>query len=139
MAYARQLSARRDPIASTLQRIYERVRRHPQRIVFTEGEEEQVMRAAVSYVNQQLGTAILLGREDQIRETAKEAGHRSRPSRHRSDQRPRLAHGTASMPTISMSGCSAPATCSAIASADQQRPQPFRRRPWSRLAMPTAW
>ena len=73
-AYARQLSARRDPIASTLQRIYERVRRHPKRIVFTEGEEEQVMRAAVSYVNQELGTAILLGREEQIRETAKEAG-----------------------------------------------------------------
>ncbi|WP_421854886.1 NADP-dependent malic enzyme [Oricola sp.] len=73
-AYARQLSARRDPIASTLQRIYERVRRHPRRIVFTEGEEEQVMRAAVSYVNQELGTAILLGREEQIRETAKEAG-----------------------------------------------------------------
>jgi len=73
-AYANQLSARRDPIASTLQRIYERVRRHPQRIVFTEGEEEQMIRAAVSYVNQQLGTAILLGREDQIRATAKEAG-----------------------------------------------------------------
>jgi malate dehydrogenase (oxaloacetate-decarboxylating)(NADP+) len=72
--YARQLSARRDPIASTLQRIYERVRRHPKRIVFTEGEEEQVMRAAVSYANQQLGTAILLGREEQIRDTAKEAG-----------------------------------------------------------------
>ena len=39
-AYANQLSARRDPIASTLQRIYERVRRHPKRIVFAEGEEE---------------------------------------------------------------------------------------------------
>ena len=73
-AYARQLSARRDPIASTLQRIYERVRRHPKSIVFTEGEEEQVMRAAVSYVNQELGTAILLGRQERIRETAKEAG-----------------------------------------------------------------
>ncbi|QKV19564.1 NADP-dependent malic enzyme [Oricola thermophila] len=73
-AYANQLSARRDPIASTLQRIYERVRRHPKRIVFTEGEEEQMIRAAVSYVNQQLGTAILLGREDLIRETAREAG-----------------------------------------------------------------
>ncbi|MCB1383369.1 MAG: NADP-dependent malic enzyme, partial [Notoacmeibacter sp.] len=72
--YAQQLSARRDPIASTLQRIYERVRRQPKRVVFAEGEEEQVMRAAVSYVNQKLGTAILLGREDQIRETARAAG-----------------------------------------------------------------
>ncbi|MCB1419868.1 MAG: NADP-dependent malic enzyme, partial [Notoacmeibacter sp.] len=72
--YAQQLSARRDPIASTLQRIYERVRRQPKRVVFAEGEEEQVMRAAVSYVNQKLGTAILLGREEQIRETARAAG-----------------------------------------------------------------
>ncbi|MEQ8296023.1 MAG: NADP-dependent malic enzyme [Nitratireductor sp.] len=72
--YARDLSARRDPIASTLQRIYDRVRRQPKRVVFAEGEEEQVMRAAVSYANQRLGTAILLGRDEQIRETAKQAG-----------------------------------------------------------------
>ncbi|MET3519710.1 NADP-dependent malic enzyme [Mesorhizobium abyssinicae] len=72
--YAQELSARRDPIASTLQRIYDRVRRQPKRIVFAEGEEEQVMRAAVSYVNQNLGTAILLGRDDVIKENAKHAG-----------------------------------------------------------------
>ncbi|TJX52341.1 MAG: NADP-dependent malic enzyme, partial [Mesorhizobium sp.] len=72
--YAQELSARRDPIASTLQRIYDRVRRQPKRIVFAEGEEEQVMRAAVSYVNQRLGTAILLGRDDVIKENARHAG-----------------------------------------------------------------
>jgi malate dehydrogenase (oxaloacetate-decarboxylating)(NADP+) len=72
--YRQELSARRDPIASTLQRIYDRVRRQPKRIVFAEGEEEQVMRAAVSYVNQKLGTAILIGRDDVIRENAKNAG-----------------------------------------------------------------
>jgi malate dehydrogenase (oxaloacetate-decarboxylating)(NADP+) len=72
--YANELSARRDPIASTLQRIYDRVRRQPKRIVFAEGEEEQVMRAAVSYVNQKLGTAILLGREEVIKENARNAG-----------------------------------------------------------------
>ena len=72
--YAQELSARRDPIASTLQRIYDRVRRQPKRVVFAEGEEEQVMRAAVSYVNQKLGTAILLGREEQMKETARNAG-----------------------------------------------------------------
>ncbi|MFA6033565.1 MAG: NADP-dependent malic enzyme [Myxococcota bacterium] len=72
--YAQELSARRDPIASTLQRIYDRVRRQPKRIVFAEGEEEQVMRAAVAYVNQKLGTAILLGRDDVIKENARHAG-----------------------------------------------------------------
>ncbi|WP_373502555.1 NADP-dependent malic enzyme, partial [Aestuariivirga sp.] len=73
-AYAQQLSARRDPIASTLQRIYERVRRNQKRIVFAEGEEEQVMRAAIAYVNQGLGTAILVGRDEQMAETAIKAG-----------------------------------------------------------------
>ncbi len=73
-SYARELAGRRDPIASTLQRIYDRVRRQPKRTVFAEGEETQVMRAAVSYVNQKLGTAILVGREEQIRETARQAG-----------------------------------------------------------------
>ena len=73
-AYARELSARRDPIASTLAQLYERVRRHPKRIVFAEAEEEQVMRAALSYANQGLGTAILLGREDLIKATAERAG-----------------------------------------------------------------
>ncbi|WP_426124609.1 NADP-dependent malic enzyme [Pararhizobium sp. PWRC1-1] len=73
-AYGRQLSARRDPIASTLQRIYERVRRQPKRIVFAEGEEVQMMRAALSYANQELGTAMLLGREDRMRETAEREG-----------------------------------------------------------------
>jgi malate dehydrogenase (oxaloacetate-decarboxylating)(NADP+) len=73
-AYIQELSARRDPIASTLQRLYEKVRRHPKRMVFAEGEEEQVMRAAISYVNQNLGKAYLLGREEHVRETARLAG-----------------------------------------------------------------
>ncbi|MBN9075732.1 MAG: NADP-dependent malic enzyme [Rhizobiales bacterium 65-79] len=72
--YAQELSARRDPIASTLQRIFDRVRRQPKRVVFAEGEEEQVMRAAISYANQKLGTAILVGRDDVIRENAANAG-----------------------------------------------------------------
>ncbi len=72
--YRQELSARRDPIASTLQRIYDRVRRNPKRIVFAEGEEEQVMRAAVAYANQKLGTAILVGRDDVIKENARAAG-----------------------------------------------------------------
>ncbi|SDR62282.1 allosteric NADP-dependent malic enzyme [Rhizobiales bacterium GAS113] len=73
-AYKVQLSARRDPTAGTLSRIFERVRRFPKRVVFAEGEEEQVIRAALSYVASDLGTAILVGREDRVRETAAHAG-----------------------------------------------------------------
>ncbi|SSC65595.1 NADP-dependent malic enzyme [Ciceribacter selenitireducens] len=73
-AYSRELFARRDPIAATTQRLYERVRQNPKRVVFAEGEEEQVMRAAISFVNQGLGTAILLGRDAPLKETAERAG-----------------------------------------------------------------
>jgi malate dehydrogenase (oxaloacetate-decarboxylating)(NADP+) len=73
-AYRAQLSARRDPVAGTLNRIFERVRKFPKRVVFAEGEEEQIIRAAVSFVNQGLGTAILVGREDRIHQTAEAAG-----------------------------------------------------------------
>ncbi|MBR0557194.1 NADP-dependent malic enzyme [Ciceribacter sp. L1K23] len=73
-AYARELSARRDPIAATTQRLYERVKKHPKRVVFAEGEEEQVMRAAISFATQGLGTAILLGRDEPLKATAARAG-----------------------------------------------------------------
>src|SRR5499433_1693760 len=57
-AYSQQLRTRRDPIAGVLQRVYERLRRRPQRVVFAEGEEEQVIRAAASFVHQGLGSAL---------------------------------------------------------------------------------
>ena len=63
-AYRHQLSARRDPIAGTLVQVFNRLRRQPRRVVFAEGEEEQVIRAAASFVHQGLGTALLVGRED---------------------------------------------------------------------------
>jgi malate dehydrogenase (oxaloacetate-decarboxylating)(NADP+) len=72
--YRGQLSARLDPVAGTLSRIFERVRKFPKRVVFAEGEEEQVIRAALSFVNQGLGTAILVGREDRVHDTAAFAG-----------------------------------------------------------------
>lgn len=73
-AYKHQLSARRDPIASTLTQVFNRLRRQPKRVVFAEGEEEQVIRAASSFVNQGLGTALLVGREDRVKAAAAEAG-----------------------------------------------------------------
>jgi malate dehydrogenase (oxaloacetate-decarboxylating)(NADP+) len=73
-AYSQQLRTRRDPVAGVLQRVYERLRRRPQRVVFAEGEEEQVIRAAASFVQQGLGTALLVGREDRVRASAAALG-----------------------------------------------------------------
>jgi malate dehydrogenase (oxaloacetate-decarboxylating)(NADP+) len=50
------------------------VRQNPGRVVFAEGEEEPVIRAAVSFASQSLGKAILVGREDRVAASAKEAG-----------------------------------------------------------------
>src|SRR2546421_6365366 len=72
--YSHQLRSRRDPVAGVLQRVYERLRRRPQRVVFAEGEEEQVIRAAASFVHQGLGTALLVGREEPIRDSAHTLG-----------------------------------------------------------------
>ena len=80
-AYKAQLSARRDPVAGTLNRIFERVRKFPKRVVFAEGEEEQVIRAAISFVNQGLGTAILVGREERVQRDRGGRRHRSRRPR----------------------------------------------------------
>jgi malate dehydrogenase (oxaloacetate-decarboxylating)(NADP+) len=72
--YRAQLRTRRDPVAGVLARVYQRLRRAPKRVVFAEGEEEQVIRAAASFVHQGLGTAMLVGRENPIRETAQNLG-----------------------------------------------------------------
>ena len=72
--YQEHLSARRDPVAGALQRVVERVRRFPKRVVFAEGEEEQVLRAALFFASQGMGTAVLVGREERVIQNAKDAG-----------------------------------------------------------------
>jgi malate dehydrogenase (oxaloacetate-decarboxylating)(NADP+) len=73
-AYRHQLRRRLDPIAGVLQGVYEKLHRRPQRVVFAEGEEEQVIRAAAAFVHQGLGSALLVGRENRVRETAQALG-----------------------------------------------------------------
>jgi malate dehydrogenase (oxaloacetate-decarboxylating)(NADP+) len=65
-AYEQELKARLDPTANTMNRIFEKVRAHPQRIIFAEGEEEKTIRAAVSWRDYGYGTPILVGRVERI-------------------------------------------------------------------------
>jgi malate dehydrogenase (oxaloacetate-decarboxylating)(NADP+) len=73
-AYRHSLQTRRDPVAGVLTQVFQRLRRAPKRVVFAEGEEEQVIRAAASFAHQRLGTALLVGREEPIRQSAKALG-----------------------------------------------------------------
>jgi malate dehydrogenase (oxaloacetate-decarboxylating)(NADP+) len=72
--YKRGLSGRLDPTSHWLQSLFEQVKASPQRIVFAEGEEERTIRAAVVFRDNGYGTPILIGREEQVRETMKTLG-----------------------------------------------------------------
>jgi malate dehydrogenase (oxaloacetate-decarboxylating)(NADP+) len=72
--YKRELAGRLDPLASTLQFIFEAVRNNPRRIVFAEGEEAIAIRAAHAYRNAGFGMPVLVGREERVRETMAQIG-----------------------------------------------------------------
>jgi malate dehydrogenase (oxaloacetate-decarboxylating)(NADP+) len=72
--YRDQLSARLDPSANLFQRITASVRAHPKRVVFAEGEEEAVIRAAAAFQNSGLGKSLLVGREEIIKNGLRKAG-----------------------------------------------------------------
>ncbi|WP_191083786.1 NADP-dependent malic enzyme [Roseococcus microcysteis] len=74
--YARELTNRLDVAANALEAIHEQVRANPRRVVFAEGEEEAVIRAAIAFVNAGYGTPILVGREERIHATVAGIGVR---------------------------------------------------------------
>ena len=65
--YARELTGRLDTAANALDLIIEGVRGQPKRIVFAEGEDEKMVRAACLFHKEGFGTPILIGREDRVR------------------------------------------------------------------------
>jgi len=73
-AYQDSLSARLDPVAGWLNSIFLHVRKNPRRVVFAEGEQSQVIRAANSFYNAGLGQPVLIGREKEVKKGFKEAG-----------------------------------------------------------------
>ena len=74
-AYRASLAQRLDPTAGFLQKIQGVVLKSPgKRIVFAEGEEPSVIRAAFAFQNAGLGRAILVGREDLVAENMRLAG-----------------------------------------------------------------
>jgi len=72
--YRHALAQRMDPTVGRLHNIFETVKRRPRRIVFAEGEEEPVIRAALTFRNAGYGTPVLIGREDRVKDKIKELG-----------------------------------------------------------------
>ena len=63
-AYRSSLRARLNPTASVLSLAFEAARANPKRVLFAEGEEENVLRAAIAVREGGYGTPVLVGREE---------------------------------------------------------------------------
>ncbi|MGB1208144.1 MAG: NADP-dependent malic enzyme [Paracoccaceae bacterium] len=73
-AYEQSLKVRMDPSASMLRGINARARAAQARMIFAEGDDPRVLRAAVMYQRSGLGKALVVGRDSDVREKLTEAG-----------------------------------------------------------------
>ncbi len=73
-AYRHALAQRLDPTAAMMQRVQTVVRRTPRCIVFAEGEEPAMIRAAYAFQELGLGRSVLVGREDLVRANMNQVG-----------------------------------------------------------------
>ncbi len=72
--YKDQLTNRLDPTMSLMQGINAKVRKNPKRVIFAEGEDENMLKAAIEFERNKLGTPILIGAEKRIKEQLKNIG-----------------------------------------------------------------
>ena len=73
-SYKDQLINRLDPSMSLMQGINAKVRKNPKRVIFAEGEDEHMLKAAIEFGKNKLGTPILIGTEKRIKEQLKKIG-----------------------------------------------------------------
>ena len=72
--YVQSLKARMDPTAAILQGIHARARQAQARMIFAEGDEPRVLRAAVAWQRGGMGQALVVGREGDVKEKLEAAG-----------------------------------------------------------------
>jgi malate dehydrogenase (oxaloacetate-decarboxylating)(NADP+) len=72
-AYRQELRARLNPTVAVMSLAYESARSNPKRVLFAEGEEPNVLRAAIAFKEGGYGTPVLVGRED-VYELLKDMG-----------------------------------------------------------------
>ena len=73
-AYELALKSRMDPTANILRGLNARARTAQSRMIFAEGDDPRVLRAAVMYQRSGFGDAVVVGREDDVKSQLEEAG-----------------------------------------------------------------
>ncbi|MGD9785447.1 MAG: NADP-dependent malic enzyme [Hyphomicrobiaceae bacterium] len=77
--YVARLQGRLDPLVGWLQSTFEKVKSEPKRVIFAEGEDLAVIRAANSFLAQGFGQPLLVGSETRVRDNFKDIGIALRP------------------------------------------------------------
>jgi len=72
-SYRQELRARLNPTVAVMSLAYESARQNPKRVLFAEGEEPNVLRAAIAFKEAGYGTPVLVGREE-VYDLLKEMG-----------------------------------------------------------------
>ena len=72
--YKEQLKQRLDPTVTIMQGINNYIKKKPKRVVFADGEDENMLKAAIAFKNSKLGTPILVGKEEKVKEQIKKIG-----------------------------------------------------------------
>ncbi|NIZ60621.1 NADP-dependent malic enzyme [Sedimentitalea sp. CY04] len=73
-AYELNLKGRMDPTASILRGLNARARTAQSQMIFAEGDDPRVLRAAVTYQRSGFGKSLVVGREDDVKRKLEEAG-----------------------------------------------------------------
>ena len=72
--YKEDLSRRLDPSMNIMQGINAQIKKSQKRVVFAEGEDPSILKAAVAFKNSKLGIPILIGKEEKVKEQLKNIG-----------------------------------------------------------------
>ena len=73
--YQENLKQRLDPTVTIMQGINTFIKKNNKKIVFADGEDENTLKAAIAFKNSKLGTPILVGKEEKIKEQIKKIGY----------------------------------------------------------------
>ncbi len=73
--YSEQLKQRLDPSLTIMQGINSKIKKNQKKVIFTDGEDENTLKAAIAFKNSGLGTPIIVAKEKVVKQRLKEIGY----------------------------------------------------------------
>ena len=73
--YKDQLKQRLDPTVTIMQGVNDYIKKKQKKVVFADGEDENMLKAAIAFKNAKLGIPILVGKEELIKDQIKKIGY----------------------------------------------------------------